>query len=78
MRRSTLVAPFHPQVLCGRHHSALVVSWGAMYSWGACSFGKVSHGDGKAQGVTVLRMEGRRGHADVRRGEEGTQERGIG
>lgn len=30
-----------PKVLCGRHHSALVTRTGALYSWGACSFGKV-------------------------------------
>ncbi|CAN0104946.1 unnamed protein product, partial [Ectocarpus sp. 6 AP-2014] len=29
-----------PKVLCGRHHSALVTRGGALYTWGACSFGK--------------------------------------
>lgn len=31
-----------PKVLCGRHHSALVTRGGALYTWGACSFGKAS------------------------------------
>ncbi|CAM9865992.1 unnamed protein product, partial [Ectocarpus sp. 8 AP-2014] len=30
-----------PKVLCGRHHSALVTRGGALYTWGACSFGKL-------------------------------------
>lgn len=29
------------KVVCGRHHTALVTGWGGLYTWGACSFGKV-------------------------------------
>ncbi|CAN0423718.1 unnamed protein product, partial [Ectocarpus sp. 12 AP-2014] len=46
-----------PKVLCGRHHSALVTRGGALYTWGACSFGKASLGLQDAEKTVCIPQE---------------------
>ena len=32
-------------VVCGRHHTALLTTAGQLYTWGAAGFGRLGHGD---------------------------------